>query len=677
MTEPTDDKGGDGDEQSNLVNLEQRRKAVRQAFENAQPREKKPAAAKKAGKVEKTEVAGGGDGGAGDDEPPMERLPANCPVKCLGFNMNHYYFLSKAGQLIELVAEKIGHLNILSLFGGDKWLIKNFPAKDKKGRIKKHEWNHGRVAPLLIAECQHAGTWSPADKERGVGCWQEDDGTLVFHCGHKLFTSDGFVVDPGLRGKDQLVYPAAPALPEPINEVQASDGAQYATEIWGAREWGLVPGPGAAVMQRLVTWEYARPLLDPMLILGTIGCALLGAAPEWRPMMFITGPSRTGKSTLLDGIKGLIGPDAFVSSGNATLAALRGLIGKSTKPVILDEFERGDGADARRCEEVLELFVLSSSGETLDRGSPGTETHRYQARSCCIGSAINLPGMKQQLINRSFIIRLSALNLARDENDEKIVETSEMRVHKVWGAPALLVRIGRELRGRLLAEWPRYRQTLIAYQNAIRDIGHDRRTADQFGAALAAYDLLMFSSLDADRPKRYVTWLADAGITELSDQKEQHVQCLDYLMGQTITMFRGGRLTTTGAMLQKMFRSPVTGEKYDEYDECLQQNGIKLIGPDNDRHPFWRVAFGTDHPGLARLFEGTQWHKKAGASAGYGSALARLEGAEEFYAGTHRRLRMRMEGRLNYVVTLPYETIFGGAGEKDDSGDADASGDND
>jgi hypothetical protein len=54
------------------------------------------------------------------------------------------------------------------------------------------------------------------------------------------------------------------------------------------------------------TWNWKRPI-DPILLLGWIGRGFLGAALPWRPMLWVIGPSSTGKSPLQRRIEGIYG----------------------------------------------------------------------------------------------------------------------------------------------------------------------------------------------------------------------------------------------------------------------------------------------------------------------------------------------------------------------------------
>lgn len=629
-------QGEGGDKENNVVQLNVDK--VKQAVDNPKRRGRKPK-----------------DAGPPKPRPPAApaMLPPDCPVRCLGREGMMYYFIDTQDHFIALPVKDVQRLPITALFNGQDYLIKNFPSYDKHGELQRHKWDHNAVANALIVTCQAMGTWNPKEKIRGVGCWREDD-VLVIHCGDILATSRGRA-GIGLRGK--FLYPAAPPLPEPIRGVAASDGADFATGMWGPDEWATVEGPGARIMQVLVTWNMARPFIDPILIMGEIGCCMLGAALEWRPMMCVTGDSRTGKSSLLDGIKAIIGPDAYISSGNATRAAIAALIGNTTKPVILDEFERGD--DDKVHAAITQFMTLSSSGETLDRGTSGHETHTFQARNCFILSAINLPSLRPQELNRVFVIDLQELAhpVLGDPDPKDGVER-----HKVWGSLKQLTEYGCQIRGRLLDQWPRWKDTLRAYQAALCELGHDRRAADQFGTALCAYDLMMFSQFSQKRVQLLTQWLPAKKTSETADQKSQGEQCLDFLMEQLVGVTRGGAQKMISSWIGEARANYGSGDK--ECREVLAQNGIvvgmlgqlvKGLGDPNA----WYIAIAVAHSGVAHHLDGTPWHKKAGGTSGYVDVLKRLPGALTLTAGGERiRIRLVPRGPRTYVVLIPYDTVI-------------------
>jgi hypothetical protein len=641
------------DDSGNVVRLDTVRDAIKDAMRQA-IKEAKPKPRKKSGD----------DGGGGPPFVPPSwegPLPRNCPVRPLGYDGLMYHVLANDGQRISVTADKIGRNIILAMFGGEKFLVEYWPAYDKNGK-PNGEWKHGRLSPALIEACQIEGMWSPIDKERGVGCWSEKD-MLIFHCGDILVTSKGRT-GTGLR--ERFLYPSMPKIPEPILNIGPSVGAELATDRWGAKEWGEIEGPGARVMERLTTWNFARPFVDPVLILGDICCAMLGAALQWRPMMVLTGGTSTGKSTLIGGLKAIIGLDAIVTSGNATQAAIARKVGNTTKPVILDEFEQGSDEESnRRVNAMLELAILASSGETLDRGTPGAETHTFQARNCFIFSAINLPGMKPQFLNRIFVIEVQPLDDALPPAPDEANEWG--RVEEVWGSLDRLEKVGRELRGRLLDQWPRYKRTLGAYHRALRSVGHDRRAADQFGAALTGYDLAMFDSLDDERVNKLVLWVPASTTAETSGTRTMQEQMISYLLEQQTSLVKGGKQYSVGKLIQRARSDQEMnqGESESEARQMLSQVGIKVFRDvrfepavhDSNYAPHWTIAIATEHSGTAHLLAGTPWHKRAGSSSAYAVMLRRLPGAESVNANG-ARWRLRIEGRLTYMVFVPYETLF-------------------
>jgi hypothetical protein len=56
--------------------------------------------------------------------------------------------------------------------------------------------------------------------------------------------------------------------------------------------------PAKRILDDLATWNWQRPYLDPVLVLGWIASSLMGGALKARPIVFTTGGHGVGKSTL-------------------------------------------------------------------------------------------------------------------------------------------------------------------------------------------------------------------------------------------------------------------------------------------------------------------------------------------------------------------------------------------
>jgi len=570
----------------------------------------------------------------GGHRPPPTRLPREAPVKALGKLKNEFYFLNKSGEFISLIAKEISRNNIIALFGGDEYLVANWPSYNKDGE-PTGEFKHGRLSPVLIASCEEMGLWDPSECVRDVGTWVEEDGTLVMHCGDILYTS-GTPSRAGVGLRGRLLYPGAPRLPEP-----AAKATSAAAET---------------VLELFETWNFDRGAIDGRLLLGWIGAAILGAAPEWRPMCWITGGRGTGKSTLLKLVKWILSKGSFIAAADATPAFLSQKIANSSRPVLLDELESTE--DNRRARAIIDLMRIASSGDERGRGSPGGQAMTFTVRNAFLASSIIIPPLRPA--DRS---RLCILELHPIEN-KQVRETGgddeDAEDDPLLGDRERWQRIGRELRKRLLDGWPRYADTFRAYRKALRRHGHDARAADQFGALGAAYDLLMFDALDVANPDAWGAALPASTLAETSGSESDESACLAHLLAAKVQALRGGSHETVAHWLRTAREDKKNNNDPDATRE-LAKHGMLLfrdarVDPDS-KQEVWRLAISNTHDGLSKIFAGTQWAGAAGATNAWPQMFKRLPGAMT-HGANGKPLRLRIDGPRHYVTVLPWDTLF-------------------
>ena len=615
--------------------------AIADAFDKAEKRKKKPRAG-----------AGGGEPPVGDGGfawPP--RLPPGSSVQALGVNGREYYFLNARGQFQMLQDKDIGRNAILGLFGGDEYLRTQWPKLDRSGKFVVN-FDHGLMSPVLISSCHDKGIWSPDDNVRGVGTWAEDDGTLVMHCGDFLFLSNGMKVATGLRGK--MLYPAAPPQPHPS---VAKPGEA---------------GPAQILLKKLKTWNWQRGELDAMLHLGWIGAGIYGAAPDWRPIEWITGGSGTGKSTLMKLTRWIFGNRAMIKSEDATPAGIKQRVRDTSLPVSLDELE-SEGANTRPRDIVKLARIASSGGESL-RGQPGGAAQTFVSRNTFQFSSIVIPSLPQQDKNRMAILVLDQVEwegakLAREPGEDLDEADAEDEDDTVLGSKTEWERIGRQLRGRALAEWRRYKKTFRAFRRALEASGHNARGCDQFGALGAAYDCLMYEDFDIERAAAWAKLLPASSLPETSGYASSHQSCLVHLLGAVIDVWKGGAKESVARLLRQARRERDEGASNEKSSvSVLEQIGIKVFrdgryGPEGK---LWNVAVSNMHPGLARIFRDTDWSGLPGAPGAWAQMMARLDGAVTKSGEDGAPLRLRFDGNRNYCVMLPWDTVFPPTAKEDD-----------
>ncbi|OYX62722.1 MAG: hypothetical protein B7Y88_13800 [Sphingomonadales bacterium 32-64-17] len=567
------------------------------------------------------------------ERPPF---PPGCPITPLGISSGldgsqRCYYLNYNGQLVSLEANnRHGKLGLIALYGpASDWLEANFPQCSKpvyEGRgasricVKESEivgFDQAEAARALIEECCRRGIFDPAGKMRGAGAHRQRGGGMVLHCGDRLMVSrhwptsgefkDWIWMDPGVH--EGNVYTAGSIMPRPWHEpVGPECVAQFLTKL-------------------LMSWPWKRKLLDPRLLLGWIGNAIIGGWLPWRAMFYLTGGAGAGKSTL-NGEHGvldqLLGAMQF-RTDNTSAAAIRAQLQNSTLPVMLDEFEAG--ADNRRVIEVLEAARVASSGGKITRSSSEQTLKEFTLRSPFFFSGINIPPLKPQDLSRMAIGELG--KFAKDSAKPDLA---------AWHLPEL----GRKMMRRMMDQLFRLEATKAAFDRALAAQGHDARACDQFGTLLACADILLHDRgnqvPDDEELMQWADECRPERMAEIADKMEDHELCLRELLTSDVQA-RGGDERVAleswvGAGVRYAMEPLLEGDrKGDERaNKRLQELGLKLVNA-HWKGEAWGstimthelpgyLAVANKHNGVERLFVGSNWQKD-----GWTRSLGRFEGA--------------------------------------------------
>lgn len=606
--------------------------------------------AKKADKRKKAKDSGGDGGEPPGPAPTMpKRLPHDAPVKSLGTRDGIFYYLDHLGQLRQMKATDHGRTQFLDLFGGNEYLNATWPIWEKTdaGWVRKDDFKHAAIAPAMMGSCGDLGVWDPTDKVRGCGTWVEESGALVMHCGRHLYrTAAGKVFREEAGIFDTLLYPRRPALSEP--------------DFKDTKE------AGPRLLDMLDTWTWKRRDIDPKLALGWNVAAMLGQAPPWRPMMWVTGSKATGKSTLFKLFDWLQG-GALIKPTNTTQAYVYQKIGDSALPVALDEFEAKE--DNRRVDDVIELMRIAASGGELGRGGSENNPKTYTLKSCFIAFSILIPPLAPQDISRMAILALKPLE-RRDEAEEFDL-TAPAEHDLVLGPRDKWAKTGRQLRGRVLEQWPRYLQTFNAYFHALVKVGHDSRAASQFGSLGAAYDIAMFDALEVKHAQEWAQMLPAAELAETKGYANEPEGCLGHLLAAKLDARQHGTLETVAHYLRRARKDLETNAKTNDPDDAcriLAKHGIrvtrdaKLVTIEGDvPKPLWWVNISNTHAALNEIFKGTKWRGRAGAPGTWKQALSGLNGAAE------KAREMRIDGLKNWVTAIMFDCVLPPFNEHDDA----------
>lgn len=586
-----------------IINLD----LVREALEGAEP----------APAMETTEpmVHGVTALQAANNNPPVRpgsRLPDGCPVTPLGKGPGVCYYLDANRQLMALKAKDHSRLGVRDLFGADAHLAGEFwPRVNKDGEPIGTDWD--KVAEALGVDAAASGIWNPLEKVRGPGAWRGDDGGLILHCGDAIITG-GQTIEPGLIGRE--VYPAAEPLPRPtLNPVPGGDH-----------------GPGVWLLDLLKRWTWQRPGIDPELLLGWIGAAMIGGALKWRPAAWITGGQGTGKSTLHEILKGLFG-GALVGVTDASAAGIWQKLGHATLPVALDELE--SEADNRKGDNIVKLARQAASGGGMLRGGQDHKGTEFVVRSCFLFSSILMPAMESQDLSRLAILELG-----------KLPAKSVLRLDQ-----DKLGEVGTALRRRLVDGWCRLEETLEIYASALIANGHDARGADQFGVLLACADLLMH---DGETNGEYAREMAEklkaCDLAEWADAAADELGMLSHITTMTVDVYREGRKRTIGEWIEIAAGVYATLTE-DEGNQVLGSYGL-MVEANDDGQKYLAIA--NQHSGLAAIFKDTKWRSRPGRPGGWVQSARRIDGSI-----VPKTSKWIGGGKTRYTL-VPLEAILGG-----------------
>jgi hypothetical protein len=635
MTDPVSPE--QPDELAQLASLFQREEA---AAKPSDPAKIVPIVEARKRAAEKEGMAGAGSGGEfvekrGADKKPRiyVPLPHDCPVVPLGVQGSTYYFIDAIGQLVVKDADKMGTNGIDDLFkhsAAQAWADRHF------GRIGKGGESNGLDRDLLkralTAACgdlSERGTFNPMETVRSTGAWTDELRRLVWHCGGFVLTSDA---DGGLhKGKpgqrDGYVYPLGdPQMaPGPIDEAIA--GPQ---------------GPGAELLQLLQKWFWVRPDVDPFLMLGWLMCAPVGGALDWRPACWLTGDSSTGKSTLQELIKLMLGKGGLVQAFEATGASVWQSVGHRSLPVAIDELEAE--ADNSRRAQLITLMRGAASGGRIMRGGADGKASEFIARNCFLFSSILMLPLPPQDLNRLCVL---GLNEIPKGSTRPLLDVKR------------LAAIGAALRRRISLQWPRWQEHLSPWHDPInKEFG--LRTADTFATLLAmAHIALADEPAHPDVVEEQIASLIPSLREWATISGRDHELMLSHLgTWQLEPWDRGQRHTVRQLVYWASRRSKDRTDPQHQvlYGKelhqprtraALVQHGLKVVelrAGVGDKSEYLAIAF--RHSSLEKIFRGTKWQGGV-----WRQSAGRVPGAQ----GRKVRLGAGAEG----CTLVPLDAILG------------------
>ncbi len=545
-------------------------------------------------------------------EPPLPvpSVPdlAAAPFRCLGYGDGSYFYLPhETKQIVALRPNEHTTSNLLAL-APLSWWEGVFSSE------KTIDWTTAR--DTLYRTCARQGVFDVRNL-RGCGTWYDAD-RVVLHRGDHLVVNGHRMEIATLDTR--FIYEAA--------YPQESADADLLSAQAAAR---------LLTITELLSWD--KPV-NARLLAGWCAIAPICGALPWRPHIWLTGASGTGKTWVQENIiKPLLGSAALLVQSNSTEAGVRQALGTNAFPVLFDEAEGEDVNAQRRLQGVLELLRQASSetGAPIVKGTQSGRAMQFHIRSCFCLSSIG-PNISQ----KADASRISVLTLRkhhpRDAQDhfDELSEAVFSTLTPEWCAG---------LRARAIHLIPTIVRNAQTFSRAAAGFFGDQRVGDQIGTLLAgAYVLRSDEEITDSAAKE---WIAERDWSEQSvlDAEPDEMRCLNRLLQSVVAVTEDG--TRKDRTIGKLV-AIVAGrdEELDTTREVNRADAGATLARYGMRATDEELVVSNSHEGLRKLLRDSPWTNN------WREILRRLE-------GTSAKTSFRFgSGTITRAIGIPLDLIF-------------------
>lgn len=511
-----------------------------------------------------------------DAQPAQSDRVADLPFRLLGADGDLFYYMpDKSQQIVSLAAAAHSKNNLMRLAPLQSWEIV-FPGNNSGA-------NWDAAINALIQRSQSMPMFD-SRRIRGRGCWI-DGKDIVYHAGDKLVVNGEFVQIPAYNSSRRAIYHGALEIPTETDQVATNSESAKLIDLC-----------------EMLSWE--RPLYGKLLA-GWLALAPIGGALRWRPHLWVTGPSGSGKSWIVSNIiQPIVGDAAVHVQGATSEAGIRGTLGSDSLPVVFDEAESEDRASQTRFESILTLARQSSTetGAGIVKGTAQGGSVTYLIRSAFLFASIGVAAVKKSDVSRISILQLRK-NLGRDASEHFD------RVVTLWKETVSNEVYCSKFRARCIRNAKIIRENCEIFGRVAVEFTGDKRSADQIGALLAgAYSLTTSKIVSESIAFEFMRGQDWAGFKS-EDVDNDENQCLAHLAASQI------RFDVAGANYQRTISEVIADIQSDPLSEddagtmlrrkdrmdALQRNGVRFCPETRG------ILVANNHPQLEQIFAPTAW----------------------------------------------------------------------
>ena len=497
------------------------------------------------------------------------------PFQLLGYDsQGGYYYQPSRDGLIKRISTQSHTATMLTSLAPESYWATIYPGRNNNGV------NWTSAASTLFEQQAAVGMFDPG-RIRGRGAWRDANRTII-HLGDRLLV-DG---TPKLITKPIISRYRY----QHLVRIDGADGLKPLTDQYAIQIFNIAN-----------RFHWSNPLYGA-LIAGWIVTAPICGALRWRPHIWLTAGSGSGKSEFLSRfLTPLLDEMALSVEGGTSEAGIRQQLGTDALPVILDEAESNEKADAQRMQNILSLARVASSESrsALIKGSPGGVTQSYKVRSMFFLSSIGT-ALKQRADRNRFVeISMRSPHEMDPETRQAHWETLDADLAKY-----ITSEIGQQLMARTFAMLPTILESTEIFTRAARKHFGCSRTGDQYGPLLAgAYSLIDNEAPTPETAELYLAqlqWTDDQQDHGPSDERN----CLSKILQHSVRAEAGDRsyTRTVGELIDICLgRRTDFDMTVTPANSALLRLGIRVEKTDGE------VCISNTAEGIRSILKATQW----------------------------------------------------------------------
>jgi hypothetical protein len=493
-------------------------------------------------------------------------------IKFLGYNNEGHWFLSRQFLIPKKIA-KLSTDDLTDLMPFNFW-YKHFEGE----RGTSIDLN--RAADALKKFSFEAGA---IDKKVLFGAG-------FYFDGEKFFINDGKKIFFPHTGEEQDLF----SFKDKLGRDFFADGSFLIPAKNRREDFDLLLEKVVVNLEK-IAWKDSR---SAQLILGWAFCANVAGALPWRPHIWITGSSTSGKSYIKDNFLSKTIPNHITVGGKTTEAGIRSKIKSKSLAVLMDEMETTGTYSAHRIAQIVDL-TRNASGDSscvVVKSTPSGEDRVSLARFCASLCSINSGIVFEQDDNRFLILEIERNEkLSKEFMENGTDHFFKIELTKDFGIDFFSFCV------------EKMQNDFFPIHNQIHEILRKRKTArfaDTYSPVLAGYAVCINI-----KQHQIQSWLEQNLYFEPFEKQTEtnEVACLEHLLSSTFN--DNGKQISIETAIQKT----CLPEGYIEWEDRLNNFGIKKTKV---------LHISRASAPIEKIFSGTQWEKN------WPHALKKLPGSK-------------------------------------------------